>query len=201
MSDESLRHHLLDLLVDGPSSYAALHVGLIRNCGYPADLQVDRVLDVLRDMENRGWIRVRQMSDDGGFHDPTEDERQKARTAYQGWLARAGPKRDVALDEIGLWFEIDFNGREEWARWSADCRIEDRAKWVLDDDSSGLTVTIEAKNSDIAEQVLRDWCSRDPEIHLLNGSISIGPLPMFVTRDGTVVYDAVRLRCRYRREG
>jgi hypothetical protein len=192
-----LRHHLLDLLIDGPSSFAALFSALVRHYDY-SETEIDSVLDALREMEESGWVRSRQMSELGAFRDPTEEDRAKAREAYRAWLPSAIGE-NLSLDEVGLWYEIEFKGRREWERWSKDGGDECHRRWVLDDLVHFQTISIQAESVKVAEEALLGWLSSNPTIELIGESKTVEILPEFEMRDRTVVSDGVRLVCRYRR--
>jgi hypothetical protein len=115
-SGAELPFHLLDLLVDGPSSYAALHGALVRYYNYPADLDVSHVIGILSMMELDELMRSVQFQEDGTVHNPTTEDRLRAIAAYRPWLAEA-PFEDLSNDKIGLWYELTDLGRKKWQQW------------------------------------------------------------------------------------
>lgn len=58
--------HVLDLLVDGESSFAALYFGLGRHWGH-TELDVDEALGILRRLEDRHLVQAWQMEPEGSF--------------------------------------------------------------------------------------------------------------------------------------
>lgn len=191
---ESLRHNLLDLLIDGPSSFAALYGGLVRHCGYSTGLDVFIVADALLSMEHMMWVKAWQMADDGSFHEPTDDERKNNLPIYQKWLPRA-KFEELSLDEIGLWYEIKDEGRAEWRRWTGDKEREE--PWVIDDLRDTETIIIQAETEGIADRALAWWLSHNPEINLVNGSESVELIPDFRLHDGTVISNGIKLVWQY----
>jgi hypothetical protein len=197
-SSQLLQRQLLDLLIDGPSSFAALFGALVRHYGYGPGLGVDTALDALSMMERKGSVRARKMTERGIFRDPTDEDRANARERYRAWLPGAAAE-DLSLDEVGLWYEIEHKGRSEWKRWSKEEEDQSRRRWVLDDVAHAHTILIQAEGVKAAEEALSGWLSSNPSIELVEDSKTIEPLHEFEMRDRTVVSNGVRLVCRYRR--
>jgi hypothetical protein len=195
---EGLQYNLLDLLVDAPSSFAALYGGLVRHCGYSSGLDVTLVADTLLEMERREWVTAKQMADDGSFHLPTTEERKHDLLEYQAWLPNAA-FNELSLDEVGLWYELTANGRAEWKQWIDDEEQNHSRKWTLDDLSDTQTLIIQAESLEVAELTLRWWLSHNAAVELLSDSKSIEPVSAFTLRDGTVVTDGIKLICRYQK--
>lgn len=198
-AEESLQHELLDLLVDGPSSFAALYGGLVRHCGYPTTLELPRIINALLEMEQRGWVKASQMAEDGSFHEPTEDERRSDLLAYQAWLPDAAFE-DLSLDEVGLWYEITTEGRAEWKQWSPDAEGQSRPRWMLDDLSDTQTIRVQAKTIEAAEEGLRWWLSHNQGIDLVSNGKTVEPVSVFTLHDGTVITNGVELVYQYRKQ-
>lgn len=196
-AEEPFQHDLLDLLVDGSSSFAALYGGLMHNCGYPADMDVASVMNTLAEMEQRGWVNATQMDENGSFHKPTEDERRSDLLAYQRWLPDA-TFEELSLDEVGLWYEVTNSGRAEWRRWSPDEEESHCPRWMLDELSDTQTVMIQAETLEAAEEALRWWLSYKQGIELVSSSRNIESVPVFTLRDGTVITNGVKIVCQYR---
>lgn len=192
-----MQHQLLDLLVDGPSSFAALYSALRRHYGY-GTLDVDVVADALRVMERLGWVRARQMTEAGGFRAVTDDDRAHAQAAYQRWLPQAVTS-EVSLDDVGMWFELESMGRREWTNWSKEQGGGPQPRWVLDDLSDSCTISIRADSAAAAENALRMWLSLNPGEELIEHSKAVEPLREFELRDKSVITNGVRLVCRYKK--
>ncbi len=193
--EESLRHNLLDLLIDGPSSFAALYGGLVRHCGYTTGLDVSIVADALVDMEHMKWVKAWQMADDGSFREPTDDERKNSLCAYQKWLHKT-KFEDLSLDEIGLCYEITDKGRAEWRQLAGD--KEHKEPWMIDDLQDKQTIVIQAETEELADRALAWWLSYNPEINLISNSKSIEPISNFKLSDGTVIHEGIKVVYRYR---
>lgn len=193
---EALQYNLLDLLVDAPSSFAALYGGLVHHCGYSSSLDVSLVSDTLAEMERQEWVKAMQMAEDGSFHVPTAEERKRNLAAYQAWLPNAAFV-ELSLDEVGLWYELTAKGHAEWKQWIDGEEQEHSRRWTLDDLSDKQTLIIQAENLEIAERVLDWWLSHNTVVKLVNSSKSVEPISMFTLRNGTVVTDGIKLVCEY----
>jgi hypothetical protein len=107
---------VLDLLVDGESSFAALFVGL-RRFYRELNIEVRPLLDALEGMEQNHLVRLGQMNPDGSFRTVRTGDRERWIREYEPWLPSATTS-EAALDEVGLWVEITTVGRELWATWA-----------------------------------------------------------------------------------
>jgi hypothetical protein len=193
---ELLEFHLLDLLVDGPSSFAALYGGLIRNWDYPSNLKVTDAMYALEQMKKQEWVKECQMTEDGSFHQVTEPERTSLSLAYQAWLSSV-QYQDLSVDEIGLWYEITIKGRAEWNKWVENQKDKESHKWMLDDMVGEHRIVIHAESNKTAETVLRWWSNSHPEIELLDNSKQVEKVSSFKLRDDSVITNGIRLICHY----
>lgn len=193
-----MQHRLLDLLVDGPSSFAALFGSLRDHYGYVATgATVEAVIDALCEMAKRSWVTPTTMSPTGTFRRTTEEDICTSRKRYREWLPNAA-RGELSVDEIGLWYEISDAGRSEWTRWSQEAGNKDEARWTLDDDSVSRIITIRSANISEAEDALSTWVAQSPKIELMQETKETSPLSRFKLRDGTEVTDGVILTCAYR---
>jgi hypothetical protein len=189
--------HVLDLLVDGESSFAALYYGLSRHWGHP-ELDVDEALRVLQDLEDRQLVGARQMKPDGAFRPPVASDYEKAKREYGLWLPQATAS-EVSVDEIGLWYEITERGRQAWSQWAGSSR-DDRDLWVLDDRADEGLLEVRAGRKEVAEAALDRWLAEHGEVQEVSGTREAVKLLEFVMRDGTRVSDGVLVTCHYRKE-
>ena len=193
---QTLRNQLLALLAAGPSSFAALYGALVRRFGYSSGFDLGALMSALRDLGGHGWVRAWQMAGDGTFHDATEDELKSDLLAYERWLPNAKSK-DLAVDEVGLWYEITSSGRAELA----SCGIQEEQlghdRWVLDDLRDVQTLVIRAESVKRADDVLHRWLACHPEIHLVETSRRVESVPSFKLRDGSMVLNGIRLVYQY----
>lgn len=196
--DADLAHQLLDLLVDGPSSGAALYRSLLRNYGHGAKIPTAEYLDALEGLERQRWIRVRQMTGDGTYREPSSEERLLARTAYGNGAGLSAT--DPSVDEVGMWYELTPSGRHEWERWEDNMLGAHRNPWTLDDSSENQTIVVCAKTRTAAESALSEWLSSNPGLRVLSDTLSIEPVSEFILKNGEVVRQGVRLACRYERD-
>ena len=189
--------HVLDLLVDGESSFASLYFGLLRRGGYP-ELEVNGAFRVLQHLEDLQLVRAKQMKSDGSFCAPDGADYERAKLEYGLWLPQATAS-EIPVDEIGLWYEITERGRQAWSQWSRSAR-EDRDCWMLDDHVEEGILEVRAARKDVAEAVLDRWLAEQGEVQEIPGTRVAVKVPEFVMRDGTRVSDGVLLTCRYRTE-
>lgn len=196
--ERSINDRLLDLLIDGPSSFASIYGGLVQHYGYSNQSGIQPVMEALAALEQGGLVRASQMSDDGSFHEPTNDDRSRSEAAYSLWLPRARFE-ELSVDEVGLWYELTAAGRDEWRRF-ADHEAEPSRQWMLDDDGDTQTITIQSDTQERAETALRLWLSYNPRMKVIPGSKVVEPMSAFVLHNDTVIRDGVKLVCRYRSE-
>lgn len=190
-----LQYDVLDLLSNGPSSFAALYgQHLVRLCGY-SDLEVSRAIGALVQMEQRGWVKAWQMADHGTFHEPTDAERQSARVSYETWLPSAHFE-ELPFDKTGLWYEMTPEGRIAWNTWSGG-ETGGRG-WALYDDALARTIVVHAKSLEAAEEALQSWLAYNSTVELVEGTKTVESVSDFALRDGTVVRDALKIVWSYK---
>ena len=196
-----LEYDLLDLLVDGASSFAALFTSLRRRRA-AAGVEPARLLEVLWGLEARGLLRVRRRDVQGGVREAGPEDRARALEAYEAWLPRASAA-EVGVDTVGLWFELTEEGRAAWALWSGS-ELDPRERWVLEDRSREGVVEIRAGWREVAESVLKRWLALHGDVEVLPGSITVtrlDPADGAAGRARPRIREGVLLRCRYRRGG
>jgi hypothetical protein len=191
-----LQHCLLDLLVDGPSSFAAIFGSLTDFHEYVGTgATVDAMIDAFSEMKEKDWVRSRRMTSTGAFTGVAADDIQIAQSQYRQWLP-SSTREARSIDEIGLWYELLPAGRREWELWSESEGTY--TSWVIDDDSASRTITINAATAEDAEEALSMWASRHPDIEVDHQTRVISSLTRYVLRSGEVLADGVTLKCRYR---
>lgn len=189
--------HVLDLLVDGESSFAALYYGLSRHWGH-TEVDVDEALRVLQHLEDRQLVHARQMESDGAFRPPVAADYERAKREYGLWLPQATAS-EVAVDEVGLWYQVTERGRHAWSQWSGSSG-DDRDRWMLDDHADQGVLEVRAGRADVAEAALDRWLAEHGEVQEVAGSRESERILEFILRDGTRVRDGVLVTCRYRAE-
>jgi hypothetical protein len=112
---EKTTYYVLDLLVDGDSSFAALGVGL-KKLYRDGETNVGALLCLLERMDTSGLIRLRQMNTDGSFRAVKSGDHEHWLRGYEEWVPRATTD-EAACDEVGLWAAITPAGRSVWAEW------------------------------------------------------------------------------------
>lgn len=108
-------YYVLDLLVDGPSSFASLGVGL-RTIHSDSEKSIGALLNLLERMQENDLIRLRQMNPDGSFRAVTGPDRERWLRGYETWIPLA-TTAEAACDEIGLWVAINPAGMRAWEAW------------------------------------------------------------------------------------
>jgi hypothetical protein len=112
---------LLDMLVDGPSSFASIYGSLLQTEPLLCR-DVGELFSSALENEKNSRLRLSQMAGDGTFHPASQEEVMRDLRAYEEWLPRA-TFSELSIDEIGLWLEITPKGWAEWQEWSSS---EDR---------------------------------------------------------------------------
>lgn len=189
--------NVLDLLVDGDSSFAALFLGLRHHWGQ-TEVDVAEVFGVLAQLAERQLVRVTQMEPDGSFRDAVAADLENAKREYGLWLPHA-TYSEVAVDEVGLWYQVTERGRGAWSVWSGRSR-GDRECWVLDDHADRGILEVRAGRKEVAEAALSRWLAEHEDVQIVPGSRESVEIPEFVMRDGVRVVDGVLVTCRYRTE-
>lgn len=205
-SQASFKHQLLDLLVDTPASLAALYGTLVRDSGSHGALALLHLMDALDSLERQGWIRVWliDMAGTGVNREPSSADRAAARAAYEAWLPGAQPE-ELSLDEIGFWYELTTEGREEWRQWVAashnTATDEPSPKWVLDELTDIQSIVIHAENVRVAEQALRAWLALRPDMQLNWSSRQIEEVTTFKLSNGDTTNHGIKLIYKYNQVG
>ena len=196
-----MEYDLLDLLVDGASSFASLYFD-VRRKREKGEVEAARLLEMLWRLEERGLLRIRRKTSQGNEHNPTPEERTHALEAYEAWLPWASAS-EVTKDEVGLWFELTEQGRAAWALWSGS-DLDARDCWVLEDRAKENVLEIRARWREVAESVLNMWLAMHSEVEPLPGGITLEE-HSFQSPDSRkgegkgAASGGVLLRCRYRR--
>ena len=192
-----LSFRLLDLLVDGPSSFAALYGSLVRVWQYDSKLDVVVPLDALIEMEKQGFVQALQMTDDGSFRNVTSRDRRDAQNEYARKLPGLADV-DLSYDEVGLWYGILDRGREEWQRWARrnDDGVDER--WSIDVNYILKVICVKGSDSGTVERALSGWIDQNPRLEVIASSKAMEYVAEFQLRDGTRVKDGVKLLCKFR---
>lgn len=183
---------ILDLIVDGDSSFAALYVALGRVSEHLVD--VDMLLSTLKVLEARGFVRASQMEQDGSFRPADAADFERAAIDYTAWLSDVSA-RDAAIDEVGLWIQITDAGRHVWSSWSGGAT--EAVRWMLDMDVKTQIVEVRAQSLSAAEAALVQWLDVHHELEEIHGTRRSSAIPEFVLRDGTTILGGVLLSCRF----
>ena len=171
---------------------------LSRHGGHP-EVNVDEALRVLcsiwRIVSSFAQGRWSQTGPSVPLSRPTTSGRSGM---YGRWLPQATAS-EVAVDEIGLWYQITERGRQAWSQ-SSGSSGDDRDRWMLDDRADQGILEVRAGRNDVAEAALDKWLAEHGEVQEIPGTRESVKIPEFVMRDGTRVPDGVLVTCRYRVE-
>lgn len=187
---------LVDLLVDGPSSFAGLYSAANRLLPRASSerFSVDELWEAVTSMEASGWIKVQSMLPTGTWAEPTVRNREEALRRYRVWLPHAAYD-EMSVDEVGVWLELQPKGRSEWAKWSE--AADASHKWTLDQSAETSTITVHASTAEDAEQALAEWLEQHPDIEIVSDT-GVEPSAGFRLRDGAFVAGGICLRVAYR---
>jgi len=112
-----LQLHALDLLMNAPSSFAALY-RFVGQEVYPDRPHVAEAFGAMVELSNRGLVVMERDTDGGVRRNLDELELRRLLDAYMEWLGTIPPCHlavdDVSLDEVGLWCAITERGRAVW---------------------------------------------------------------------------------------
>lgn len=189
---------VLELLANGPSSFAALY-GFLARQNAEGRPRVAEILELMVALEKRGWVRALRVTADGAYAAVTDADRARAEREYREWLE--APMTDLSvdalsIDEVGLWLEMQEEGRVNWESRS-EAR-DSRSHWTLDQDEATQTIVVYAGDAGAAELALENWLRTNPGIELLIETRDLRSVSEFRLRDGTVFAGGVRLQSRYR---
>ena len=196
---DGLEKDLFDtlMLTELELSVAVLFGTLVGIKGYPRSLDVSSVIQALDSLEERGWVRALQMTPDGDWRQPTQEDRVRDLSAYQAWLPSVDLdyERAFAIDEIGLWYEVTENGLIEWRRRHPGDQPLDT--WQLDDDMVARRLSIHAASIDVAEAALKSWQSDRPNTRLKPESRRLEKCGAFELGSGSVISNGYELTYEY----
>ncbi len=190
---------LLDLLIDGPSSFAALYSAanrLLPRASWER-FTVEELWEAAARMEASGWVKFQLMLPDGTWAEPTVRDREEALCRYRDWLPHAAYD-EMSVDEVGLWLELQPRGHSEWTKWFETA--DDSHKWTLDQSSETSTITVHATTAEDAEQALAGWLELHSEIEIVSDTC-VEPSAGFRLRNGAFIAGGIRLCVAYRETG
>ena len=187
---------VLDLLVDGPNSFASIYYG-VHSVQKHTVIEVADILSVLLEFVGCGFVQVVQDLERGVSRVPSVEDVEKAEKEYNEWLFSSIGMSETSCDEVGLWFNITKTGRAAWAEWFG-VRPEDQAHWSLNDRVCQRILEVRADRSELADRVLDNWLAEHGNIQVISGTRAMKKAVPIVFSDGTEVLDGVLLTCRYR---
>ena len=151
----SYRQDIVDLLSNGPSSFAALYRFVVQG-GADAPVTVRAVMDAIDSLEREGIVHRGLMMSNGVIRDAAEDKLKNAVREYEQWLEPvqgdlAAP--DVSLDEVGVWLQLRLG--------AATNERDPSACWTLDVDVPSGLVTVQAVDEQSGRARLSEWAERN----------------------------------------
>lgn len=201
MIDAGAEDRILELLANGPSSFAAIY-GFLARQDIGMRPSVGEVIGVATDLERNGWIRVCRLTPEGRYDEVTDPERVRIEREYRRWLET--PTADLSvdalsIDEIGLWFELLPNGLDEWKKRTSS--VEETPPFTVDFNATSGVVRIRAVNVDIAKRLLAEWLMRNPRTDAVLRSMVIEDVDTFQLRNGRTMNGGIELRIETSRSG
>jgi hypothetical protein len=198
---EAAKEAILDLLLQGPSSLAALHGFLVREG--VAEGGVDWTWLHLEQLEKNAFVSIVQMTGSGQVQPIDDEARRAALSRYQDWLGPLGAEdlsvASVSLDEIGLWCALTKKGR---AAILSVIGETEGSLWMLDFDEESRRLVVHAADERAAREGLDFWLKQHPTTEF-EGEPTLQPVERFTLRSGIEVAPAVRLvlQCRAQPDG
>lgn len=194
----SIRHQILDLLVDAPNPFSSLYRDLVNFYGYPREINCDYLLDVLHEMEDAGLLQAIVGYDDKNTTLSTLSpvDRKVLASEYDEWLCQA-PLADLSFDKVGLCIEITELGRESWRNWvklfGGDASP---GHWQADFDFDNDEVIIVSGIESDARGMFGELC-RIKRFAPIYSSLSLRPVKEYRLRNGSVLRSGVMLICKF----
>lgn len=185
---------VLELLANGPSSFAALYGFVARNDTLSRP-SIREMIDVLNALESSGWVRVMQMTPEGNYKTAHFRDRVIAQQRYEKWLQaeRADLSVDaLSFDQVGIWIELLPAGRAE--REKTVSKKPAGPTWTLDFNSSDDAVVVRAPDVEAARHALTEWLMLHGEFEALEERTVLKTVPPFRLRNGTLVAGGVEVR-------
>jgi len=181
-SDVALRTEVLELLTLGPSSFAAMYGWLVRGGAAP---DVPGLFGRLRQLGERGVLQAFQFDSEGNHDSVPSAILEGLERRYEVWLGGLSAEQlttaALAVDEVGLWYEITDAGRE-LAGASGETAWEVR----LD----GSLVVACAETIEMADSALASWLAHAPDVEL--------DATTRMVREGTTGESPVQVEYRWR---
>lgn len=187
------RSALLDLLIDGDSSFAAIYHNINK---YYANRTAEPSYSV-----ESVWRVVMDMIAIGLLHAYTDDAREVGTgslksmlSRYREWLPSARPE-DVPHDSVGLWIGLTRSGHEEWFKSEGE---QSPQAWMVEVDGVRRRIVVYAPDREIAMSVLERWSSIDRSYSLEHGACTWERVSEYRLRTGRLVGGGGRLTVPYK---
>lgn len=112
-----IQREALDLLMNAPSSFAALYRTALQEPTL-ASPGVRRALADIIALGDAGFVEFALMESDGSYRAVRREDLEQVEPQYIEWLDGRSPSSisvdETSLDEIGLWMKITDRGRALW---------------------------------------------------------------------------------------
>lgn len=189
MSDVELP--VLELLANGPTSFAALYGFLVRQGVVNHD--VGSAFDSIVELSARDMVTIRRQGTGEEWNTTTPTSLDRARAEYIAWLEKLEQSElsvdALSLDDVGLWLSPGPHGAPVIDRLRHSARTEDL--WELDFD--GHKVVVRAASQSIASKELVAWLNANPECLVERPFKKTRNLADFTLRNGRVLENGVEL--------
>lgn len=151
--DPASKVSVLDLLVDGPSSFLSLYGELTQFHAFPPDTNL--LMDHLDAHEADGHIELFVSVGGEDLVRPSLGDRSTARERYSQLISRRPD--DFTTDEIGFWYFLTPVGREVWQRLTGSLSRDepDGATWAIEEDNVRRVLVVYASTREIAAKALQ----------------------------------------------
>lgn len=146
----------LDLLVDGASSVAAIYASAVHTLALLDRVEPRALVHALERLRKMGLVTAWIEADDKIRRTPTAWDIEESIKEYEARPLTLATVEDLAVDEVGLWYEITDAGR---ARWRSAGSIPDTSRWRIEQIMEEGVVRAYAHDRPTAERVLREWAS------------------------------------------
>lgn len=171
-NDELVGAIVTELLLNGPSSFAAIYGFVARTIKMRPD--VTWLLTLLKKMEKTQQIQIAIMNTDGSTRDASGRALILAKQEYQKWLSNLSQAQlsaeALSVDEVGLWCALTDVGRQQVVKTQ-------ETDWTVDVFEQEHLIRIRAETEEEAERVLHNWLERESALKVIRSTRTVSRDP------------------------